>query len=134
LLDITGHERLRAALQSELPEARVDFLRLASEVAGTARMLATVEWRANGHRPRDSPTVSRGTLEAALVIHLHAEPESLPARLLSEQEAAYRLLYGKPRMFKPTPPSSDAVREWALLNRGHQQALYAYWQEIERAT
>jgi len=134
LLDIAGNERLRAALQHELPEVRVDFHGLAGEVSGTAHLLATAQWRADGHQPRDSPVVSRGSLEAALVIHLHAAPDSLPARLLSEREAAHRSLNGEPRMFETMRPSSDALRAWTLLNREHQQALYLYWQGLERAT
>jgi hypothetical protein len=93
-------------------------------------MLATIEWRAAGHRPGDTAEIGLSTLEGGLLIQLHASPESLPARLRAAAWANHATLC-KHRFMRPPHPTKDAMRRAAELRREHEQALYDYWQELE---
>lgn len=87
LLNVRGHEVLRDALAGEFPSLSADGLfSLADEVAGTACMIATVEWRKAGYRPGDSPTVGLSALAGALLIHLYASPSLCPPSSVSPRE------------------------------------------------
>ncbi|MGA7206244.1 MAG: hypothetical protein WBX27_16610 [Specibacter sp.] len=130
LLSVRGHEVLRDALAGEFPSLSADGLfSLAEEVTGTAYAIATVEWRNEGHRPNDSPTVSASELEGALLIHLHASPESVPARLRVAMWDEHASLY-KHSNFRPPHPTKEAMRQWAQMGRDHQQTMYEYWQGL----
>lgn len=84
LLDVRGQEVLRDALAGEFPSLSGDELfNLAGEVAGTANLIATVEWRNAGHSPKRSPAVGQSALEGALLIHLHASPSLCPPSFVS---------------------------------------------------
>ncbi|MDJ0314168.1 hypothetical protein [Arthrobacter sp. H35-D1] len=131
LLNVRGHEVLRDALAGEFPSLSADGLfSLAEEVAGTACMIATVEWRKAGYRPGDSPTVGLSALAGALLIHLYASPESLPAQLCVATWDEHATLY-KHSNYRPPHPTKDAMRQWAQLGREHQQSMYEYWQALQ---
>jgi hypothetical protein len=131
LLNVSGQEVLRDALTGELPSlSAAELFRLAEEVTGTAHIIATVEWRNAGHRPEDSPTIALPALEGALLIHLHASPESVAAQLCAAKWEEHATLY-KHSYFRPPDPSKDAMRQWAQLGRQHQQTMYAYWQALQ---
>lgn len=131
LLDVRGQEVLRDALAGEFPNLSGDELfNLAGEVAGTANLIATVEWRNAGHSSKRSPAVGQSALEGALLIHLHASPESLPAQLCVAMWEEHATLY-KHSYFRPPNPSKDAMRQWAQLGREHQQSMYEYWQALQ---
>jgi len=130
LLDEGGHKGLRDALARELPKRSTnDLFLLAAEVAATAHMLATVEWRNAGHRPGDTPAVGLSTLEGGLLIHLHALPESVPARALLAIWKEYAAL-NKHRFMRPPHPTNEAMGRWARLNRELDQPIYEYWHEL----
>lgn len=131
LLNVRGQEVLCDALVGEFPSLSADeLLSLAAEVTGTANMIATVQWRNAGHRPQDTPTVGQSALEGALLIHLHASPESVPAQLCGAMWNEHATLY-KHSYFRPPDPSKDAMRQWAQLGREHQQSMYEYWQALQ---
>ena len=130
LLDERGHEVLRDALAREFPKLSTnDLLILAAEVAGTAHMLAAVEWRNAGYRSGDTPTVGLSTLEGGLLIDLHSSPDSVPARIRAAIWKEHAALY-KHGFMRPPNPSKEAMRRWAQLNREGDQSLYEYWQEL----
>lgn len=131
LLNVSGHEVLRNALAGEFPSLSADDLfSLAGEVIGTTRMIASVQWRNAGHRPQDSLTIGPSALEGALLIHLHASPDSLPAQLCVALWKEHATLY-KHSHFRPPDPSKDAMPQWARLLREHQQSMYEYWQALQ---
>lgn len=130
LLDESGHKVLRDALAREfLKHSTNDLLMLAAETIGTAHMIATVEWRNAGHRPADTPTVGLSTLEGGLLIHLHASPDSVPARIKAAIWEEHAALY-RHRFLRPPSPTNEAMLRWARLNREHGQSMYEYWQEL----
>ena len=130
LLDGKGNEVLRAALGRELPRLSTNnLLTLAAEVNGTAHMIAAVEWRNAGHRPGDTPEVGLSTLEAGVLIHLHASPESVPAQICAATWTEHAELY-KHRFMRPPNPTKQAMGRWAQLSSEHQKSMYEYWQEL----
>ncbi len=131
LLDISGQEALRGSLRLRLPDFSGDIRGLANEIASTARMLATVEWRKSGHQPRDTPTVEPSSLEAAIIVHLHASPDSAPAELLVRRWRAHESLYGGHQLLRPPQLSKESLWHWTKLIREQEQAVYSYWQELE---
>jgi hypothetical protein len=131
LLNVRGQEVLRNALASELPSlSAAELFRLAEEALGTANMIAAVQWRNAGHRPHDTPTVGQSALEGALLIHLHASTESVPAQLRAALWEEHATLY-KHSYFRPPHPTKDAMRQWVQLLGEHQQSMYEYWQALQ---
>ncbi|WP_157071516.1 hypothetical protein [Curtobacterium ammoniigenes] len=134
LLDRPGLEVLRIALKAELPKrSSGGLLDFAGEVAGTAHAIATVEWRNAGHKPRDVPEVGPSALAGAVLVHFHGSPDSEAARILANTWRMHATMYGG-TIFRPRFPSKDELRRWSELGREHQQALYSYWQEMQRAS
>lgn len=137
MLDERGHQSLREALARELPNLSAsDLLQLGAEVAGTAYKLAAAEWRAEvaewraaGQRPRETPSIGPSTLTGALLIDLHAGPESLPAQLIATARQEHAALY-KRRSLWPKPPPQEAVKRWRQLHLEQEHAMYNYWREL----
>jgi len=132
LLNPSGNEALRAALNDELPEVSdADALALANEIAATAHALAAVEWRNAGHRPGDVPEVGRSELEAAAIIHFHGSPDSQPARMLANKWRTHAAMYRRDSSQAPNPSEEDMWR-WSKLVREQERVLYSYWQELQQ--
>jgi len=131
LLDDAGdHVMLREALRAEIPRLSDDLLGLATEVASTAHQLAAAEWRQARPPRSDTPVIVSADLEAALVIHLHASPDSLPAELLLNSRREHAALFGTSARLRSRTPSVDSIRRWAESNRRHVEALHSYWQRL----
>lgn len=128
-LDERGREALRAALRSEVVGLSAEqLIQLSEDVAATAYMLATAQWRLAGRsRASDTPEVDSTTLAGALLIHLHAGPESPAAQILV---ANFEGPVTTGKRLRRKPPSKEAEFQRARLHAQHDAAMYDYWQGL----
>jgi hypothetical protein len=130
LLDDEESEVLRASLARELPRLSTnDSFTLVAEVNATAHMIAAAEWRNAGHRPGDTPEISVSVLMAAVLIHLHASAESVPAQIRAATWTEHNELF-KHHPEASTPDSKDEWRKWGQLTVDHQEAMHQFWDEL----